>query len=171
MAGARDAEVMAQIEHATDKEAKIYRRQAERRSLTGNGQAKIDNVIDLRAKRRSQNQGRVCVCRRPCNRAANGALERELSNGAPERIRTSDPQIRSLMLYPAELRARISASRRLRVWPDAADVAARFRLGNPENDGALQRGSAVDSAGRHLAVQSGRDSEAASYNAAASRAR
>jgi hypothetical protein len=28
-------------------------------------------------------------------------------NGAPERIRTSDPQIRSLMLYPAELRARI----------------------------------------------------------------
>ena len=28
-------------------------------------------------------------------------------NGAPERIRTSDPQIRSLVLYPAELRARI----------------------------------------------------------------
>ena len=27
-------------------------------------------------------------------------------NGAPERIRTSDPQIRSLVLYPAELRAR-----------------------------------------------------------------
>jgi hypothetical protein len=26
--------------------------------------------------------------------------------GAPERIRTSDPQIRSLVLYPAELRAR-----------------------------------------------------------------
>ena len=28
------------------------------------------------------------------------------NNGAPERIRTSDPQIRSLVLYPAELRAR-----------------------------------------------------------------
>ena len=28
-------------------------------------------------------------------------------DGAPERIRTSDPQIRSLVLYPAELRARI----------------------------------------------------------------
>ena len=28
-----------------------------------------------------------------------------LSIGAPERIRTSDPQIRSLVLYPAELRA------------------------------------------------------------------
>ena len=29
-----------------------------------------------------------------------------VENGAPERIRTSDPQIRSLVLYPAELRAR-----------------------------------------------------------------
>ena len=27
-------------------------------------------------------------------------------SGAPARIRTSDPQIRSLVLYPAELRAR-----------------------------------------------------------------
>ena len=29
----------------------------------------------------------------------------EGKSGAPERIRTSDPQIRSLVLYPAELRA------------------------------------------------------------------
>ena len=29
--------------------------------------------------------------------------------GAPEEIRTPDPQIRSLVLYPAELRARRSA--------------------------------------------------------------
>ena len=28
-----------------------------------------------------------------------------LNNGAPEEIRTPDPQIRSLVLYPAELRA------------------------------------------------------------------
>ena len=28
-------------------------------------------------------------------------------NGAPEEIRTPNPQIRSLMLYPVELRARI----------------------------------------------------------------
>ena len=27
-------------------------------------------------------------------------------NGAPEEIRTPDPQIRSLVLYPAELRVR-----------------------------------------------------------------
>src|SRR5690606_25369349 len=33
-------------------------------------------------------------------------------NGAPERIRTSDPQIRSLVLYPAELRARLAAGPR-----------------------------------------------------------
>ena len=37
-----------------------------------------------------------------------GRLSADLEglNGAPERIRTSDPQIRSLVLYPAELRAR-----------------------------------------------------------------
>jgi hypothetical protein len=33
-----------------------------------------------------------------------------LINGAPEEIRTPDPQIRSLVLYPAELRARFSLS-------------------------------------------------------------
>jgi hypothetical protein len=32
----------------------------------------------------------------------------ELSVGAPEEIRTPDPQIRSLVLYPAELRARVA---------------------------------------------------------------
>lgn len=56
MAGASDAEIMAQIEHATDKAAKIYRRQAQRRGLADNGQAKVDNVIDLRAKRKAENQ-------------------------------------------------------------------------------------------------------------------
>jgi hypothetical protein len=30
-------------------------------------------------------------------------------DGAPEEIRTPDPQIRSLVLYPAELRARFGA--------------------------------------------------------------
>src|SRR5437868_8729276 len=43
-------------------------------------------------------------------------------DGAPERIRTSDPQIRSLVLYPAELRARgcrvtAGARHRGRSWP------------------------------------------------------
>ena len=31
-------------------------------------------------------------------------------NGAPEEIRTPDPQIRSLVLYPAELRVRTAAN-------------------------------------------------------------
>ena len=34
-------------------------------------------------------------------------------NGAPGTIRTSDPQIRSLMLYPAELRARRGGANRI----------------------------------------------------------
>ena len=34
-------------------------------------------------------------------------LPASLPNGAPEEIRTPDPQIRSLVLYPAELRARM----------------------------------------------------------------
>ncbi len=34
----------------------------------------------------------------------------KLSNGAPEEIRTPDPQIRSLVLYPAELRVRANAA-------------------------------------------------------------
>ena len=45
----------------------------------------------------------------PCKRAARKAfylIFRGKKNGAPEEIRTPDPQIRSLVLYPAELRVR-----------------------------------------------------------------
>ena len=49
-AGASDAEIMAQLEHATDRAAKIYRRQAERRKLADAGQDRVDNVVKLRAK-------------------------------------------------------------------------------------------------------------------------
>lgn len=48
MAGASDAEIMAQLEHATDRAAKIYRRQADRRKLADQGQARVDGVIKLR---------------------------------------------------------------------------------------------------------------------------
>ena len=41
-------------------------------------------------------------------RTANLGVNGVYRNGAPGTIRTSDPQIRSLMLYPAELRARVS---------------------------------------------------------------
>src|SRR5262249_152684 len=35
-------------------------------------------------------------------------IKKNPSAGAPEEIRTPDPQIRSLVLYPAELRARLA---------------------------------------------------------------
>jgi hypothetical protein len=37
-------------------------------------------------------------------------IESKQENGAPEEIRTPDPQIRSLVLYPAELRALVTAA-------------------------------------------------------------
>jgi hypothetical protein len=45
-------------------------------------------------------------------------------NGAPEEIRTPDPQIRSLVLYPAELRA-------LPVKPAARGQKRRAAKGRP----------------------------------------
>lgn len=57
-AGGSDAEIMAQLEHATDRQAKIYRRQADRRRLADAGQKRVDNVVGLRkarAKRQAEN--------------------------------------------------------------------------------------------------------------------
>jgi Phage integrase family len=51
LAGASDAEIMAQLEHATDRAAKIYRRQADRRRMADSGQDRIDNVVSLRLAR------------------------------------------------------------------------------------------------------------------------
>jgi hypothetical protein len=52
LAGASDAEIMSQLEHATDRAAKIYRRQADRRKLADSAQDRIDAVIDLQEKRK-----------------------------------------------------------------------------------------------------------------------
>jgi integrase len=51
LAGASDAEIMAQLEHATDRQAKEYRRQAHRRALADQGQDRIDRVVELQASR------------------------------------------------------------------------------------------------------------------------
>jgi len=51
LAATGDAEIMSQIEHATDRQAKIYRRQADRRKLADAGQDRADNVVSLPAKR------------------------------------------------------------------------------------------------------------------------
>ena len=55
MAGASDAEIMSDLGHATDRAAKIYRRQADRRKLADQAQAKIDNVVRLRTKKAASN--------------------------------------------------------------------------------------------------------------------
>lgn len=55
--GASDAEIMAQLEHATDRAAKIYRRQAERRTLADAGQTRLDNVVKLKAAKAARNRG------------------------------------------------------------------------------------------------------------------
>lgn len=51
-AGASDAEIMAQLEHATDRAAKIYRRQAKRSRMADSAQDRIDEAVRL------QNEGR-----------------------------------------------------------------------------------------------------------------
>lgn len=47
LAGATDAEIMSQLEHATDRAAKIYRRQADRRQMADAAQSKVDRVVRL----------------------------------------------------------------------------------------------------------------------------
>lgn len=81
--------------------------------------------------------------RRGCSRSISG-LEALVGNaaswarslldvvGAPERIRTSDPQIRSLVLYPAELRARAGPVGLRGDVPAASRcLEAPFPAGNP----------------------------------------
>ena len=56
-------------------------------------------------------------CEAPYENAAScGKQEAAEFRGAPGTIRTSDPQIRSLMLYPAELRARWRGVLRHLIW-------------------------------------------------------
>lgn len=52
LAGASDAEIMSQLEHATDRAAKIYRRQAERRKLADAAQVKINRVVKIADRER-----------------------------------------------------------------------------------------------------------------------
>jgi hypothetical protein len=54
-----------------------------------------------------------------------------LSDGAPEEIRTPDPQIRSLVLYPAELRALDSAAETASGSRIANVSGIRWQVGTP----------------------------------------
>jgi hypothetical protein len=70
-----------------------------------------------------------------------------LADGAPEEIRTPDPQIRSLVLYPAELRARFSRRRRFN-----NPHASKKRFGRPRKS-ALATRSDLDWQGPQGGVQ------------------
>lgn len=50
LAGASDAEIMSQLEHARPYAAKIYRQQADRRKMADSAQDRIDQVVNLRAE-------------------------------------------------------------------------------------------------------------------------
>src|SRR5438093_2095322 len=56
-----------------------------------------------------------------------GKPRKSSENGAPERIRTSDPQLRRLVLYPAELQARKipMGGRNNRIWSGREDLNLR----------------------------------------------
>jgi hypothetical protein len=57
--------------------------------------------------------------------------------GAPERIRTFDPQIRSLILYPTELRARTGNAHPTQIRPPESTslIDSRERLVFPDSLG------------------------------------
>ncbi len=55
-AGASDAEIMSQLEHTSDRQAKEYRRQANRRTMADAGQDRVDNVVKIRAGRARKRQ-------------------------------------------------------------------------------------------------------------------
>lgn len=54
MAGGSYAEIMSQLEHATDRAAKIYRRQADRRRMADGAQDRVDTVVNLREPRKAR---------------------------------------------------------------------------------------------------------------------
>jgi hypothetical protein len=53
LSGASDAEIMSQLEHTTDRAAKIYRRQADRRKMADSAQTRVDTVVRIQRLRKS----------------------------------------------------------------------------------------------------------------------
>src|SRR5579863_5836250 len=60
--------------------------------------------------------------------AVKKACPEPLGNGAPEEIRTPDPQIRSLVLYPAELRAPCASRGKSRATNTACGAGHSYSL-------------------------------------------
>jgi hypothetical protein len=79
------------------------------------------------------------------NKYYNGFTTEVLSAGAPEEIRTPDPQIRSLVLYPAELRA-LAPETSARSTPSFREMHARLRelwMASPLPSGQVFRASTM----------------------------
>ena len=93
MAGSSGGEVMGQMEYATA--VKIQRRHV---------QARIDNLIDLRAKRKAENRAWFGSFTRPGRQAVSGAPQKELSNGPPE-WRNFEPIVRDIIDLECPARA------------------------------------------------------------------
>jgi hypothetical protein len=98
-------------------------------SITGHSLRTAQTIIEKYLKRTSklaasaiakfENVLETEFAKRPANRLVKSTL----SIGAPEEIRTPDPQIRSLVLYPAELRARLSPTGRF----GSRDISQRYQ--------------------------------------------
>ena len=73
----------------------------------------VPHALDCRRNTRTQKSQRVIAGFPVCS-------------GAPGRIRTSDPQVRSLVLYPTELRARLNRSGILQNDERFVNRSARF---------------------------------------------
>src|SRR5262249_40625744 len=76
---------------------------------------------------------RCCPDSSQCQERKNRAEilnQNQTVGGAPEEIRTPDPQIRSLVLYPAELRARLAhrAGKRSQNGQSRRERASSYRL-------------------------------------------
>lgn len=123
----------------TPQALKIFASQARRRMRTESGGYRRDHLralaqrieVDAKEVRIMDRKARSCERSSPHQAQKRQVLECPVlyRSGAPGTIRTSDPQIRSLMLYPAELRARFSQTARagpagsLRTAPEGCERA------------------------------------------------
>jgi hypothetical protein len=55
---------MCLVEHATERTAKIYREQANRRKIANSEQAKVDSVVQIRARKNGRNLGEATLYER-----------------------------------------------------------------------------------------------------------
>lgn len=90
MAGGSDAEIMSQLEHATDRAAKIYRRQADRRRLADGAQDRVDKGREPASRAKRQGRRRSGVNRACKTTGSVGSAASTLGTCVP-RVDATDP--------------------------------------------------------------------------------